>query len=253
MSARSRDEVEEVGEVAAEEEPAGPASLRWVSWVLVALALLPPVVLAEVARRFLTGGADASYFGEFVSADEVRARLDFTFSVRFRLLWASVSIPNVLVGSLPVLLAVCAAVVARAPDWLVPSRWGRRIVAVAALLTAVESATCIVMLVELADAPRSDAYGNLQLTYLLPSTGGLLEIAPVLALLVVTTVLPLLAAALLRRGDHPDPAPVPDALPEPETRPEPEPRPLPEPDVAPGTSGVPKPSSQELDAYRRPS
>lgn len=187
----------------------GRGPLVWVSWSLVASAVVSAVVLAEVFRRFLTGGADTVYFGSYVSEETLRSRMDFTFSVRFRLLWATVPVPEVLLASSLVLVALAGLVAAGRPGWLVPSRWAGRVAAGAALLTAVESALCLVMLFDLTDEPPSEPFGNLQMTYLLPNTGGFPQIAPVLALLVVTAVVPLAAALVLwrvrdRRSDTAD-------------------------------------------------
>jgi hypothetical protein len=241
------------------EEPEGSegrSPLAWASWLLVASAVVPAVVFAEVARRFLTGSADASYFGAYVSAETVRARIDFTFSVRFRLLWASVPVPEVLLASVPVVLALAAVVLAGRPGWLVPSRWGRRVAAVASLLTALESLVCLVVLFDLADEPRSDPYGNLELTYLLPNTGGFPEIAPVLALLVVTTAVPAVAALVLWRAGEARAGLVtgPGAGVVPEVTPDAEPAlaPAPGPDLVVEATAVPRPSAEDLDAYRRP-
>ncbi|WP_380159019.1 hypothetical protein [Kineococcus sp. R86509] len=248
---------EHEGPAGDEEDEAGRLPLGWVSWLLVLVAVLPPVVLAEVSRRFLTGSADASYFGAYVSEADVRARLDFTFTVRFRLLWASVPVPDVLIAALPVVLGLAAVVVAGRPEWLVPPRWGARVVAGAAGLSALESLVCLVMLVELADEPRSSAYGNLQLSYLLPSTGDFPEIAPVMALLVVMTVVPAVAALVLWQAPGAarvaaEPAAEPDAEPAPEPVAEPPAEPRPEPPVEERPSEVPRLSGAELDAYRRP-
>ncbi|GAA0312493.1 hypothetical protein [Kineococcus aurantiacus] len=180
-------------------DPDGRGPLVWVSWSLVASAVASAVVLAEVFRRSLTGASDTSYFGSYVSEETLRSRIDFTFSVRFRLLWATVPVPEVLLASSLVLVALAALVAAGRPSWLVPSRWAGRAAAGAALLTAVESALCLVMLFDLTDEPPSEPFGNLQLTYVLPNTGGFPQIAPVLALLVVTVVLPLAAALVLWR------------------------------------------------------
>jgi hypothetical protein len=247
-----RRDVDDRSEDPADEDPGG-RSPGWVSWLLVLVAVLPPVVLAEVSRRFLVGSADGAYFGTYVSADEVRARLDVTPSVRFRLFWATVPVPDVLLASLPVVLALCAVVVAGRPDWLVPPRWGRRVAAVAATLTVGESLVCLVMLLHLADAPRSDEYGNLQLSYLLPSTGEFPEVAPVLALLVVTAVVPAVGALVLWRAGDPEPVVVAEAVPA---------GPVPAgPEVAGPERGaeppapfphVPEPTPEELRAYRRP-
>jgi hypothetical protein len=117
------------------------------------------------------------------------------------------------------------------------------------VLSALESLVCLVMLVELADEPRSSAYGNLQLSYLLPSTGDLPEIAPVMAVLVVLTVVPAVAALVLWRA--PSAARVVE---EPAAEPvaEPPAQPRPEPPVEERLPEVPRLSSAELDAYRRP-
>ena len=180
-------------------KPEGRGPLVWVPWSLVAGAVASAVVLAEVFRRFLTGGADTVYFGSYVSEETLRTRIDFTFSVRFRLLWATVAVPEVLLASSLVLVALAALVAAGRPGWLVPSRWAGRVAAGAAVLTAVESALCLVMLFDLTNEPLSEPFGNLQRTYLLPNTGGLLQIAPVLALLAVTAVLSLASALVLWR------------------------------------------------------
>jgi hypothetical protein len=171
----------------------------WVPWSLVASAVAIAVVLGEVFRRFLTGAADTVYFGTYVSEQTLRTRIDFTFSVRFRLLWATVPVPEVLLGSALVLVALACLVAAGRPGWLVPSRWAGRVAAGAAVLTAAESVLCLVMLYDLTDEPPSEPFGNLQMTYLLPNTGGLVQVAPVLALLAVTTVLSLAAALVLWR------------------------------------------------------
>lgn len=263
MSGWTHDELDEHGEDQDGGGRGGGLPLGWVSWLLVLVAVLPPVVLAEVSRRFLTGSADASYFGAYVSEADVRARLDFTFTVRFRLLWASVPVPDVLVAALPVVLGTAAVVVAGRPQWLVPPRWGALVVAGAAVLSALESLVCLVMLAELADEPRSSAYGNLQLSYLLPSTGDFPEIAPVMASLVVLTVVPAVAALVLWRAPRAaraDPEPSAEPVLEPSLEPAEEPvteliaEPPPEP-PAPGghpEPDVPRPSTAELDAYRRP-
>ena len=217
------------------------------TWLLVTAAVLPPVVLAEVSRRFLTGGADTSYFGPHVSEAVLRTRIDFTFSVRFRLLWATVPVPDVLIASTAALLVLAAVVLAGRPARLVPPRWGRRVVAGAALLAALEGLTCLLVLLDLTDEPRSDPYGNLQLTYLLPNTGTFPEIVPVLVLLAVTAGLSLLAALALRRAGGPGasagavPA-APDAV-----------APAPDPEAtAPEAPGPPRPEADALAAYRRP-
>ncbi|ABS04038.1 hypothetical protein [Kineococcus radiotolerans] len=180
-------------------KPEGRGPLVWVPWSLVAGAAASAVVLAEVFRRFLTGGADTVYFGSYVSEETLRTRIDFTFSVRFRLLWATVAVPEALLASSLALVALAALIAAGRPGWLVPSRWAGRVAAGAAALTAVESALCLVMLFDLTNEPLSEPFGNLQRTYLLPNTGGLLQIAPVLALLAVTTVLSLASALVLWR------------------------------------------------------
>ena len=185
---------------------AAPDPGGWASWLLVAAAAAPVLVLGEVARRHLGGGLDARYFGATADSGEDAVGLGLGWSTRFSLLWTAVPVPEVLLAALAGLLVLCALVVAGRPAWLVPGRWGRRAAAGVAALTAAESLIALLSLAGRADESEREAFGGLSITYYVPPTGRFPEIAPVLALLAVTTVLPALAALVLwRDGDDAPP------------------------------------------------
>ena len=182
---------------------AAPDPGGWASWLLVAAAAAPVLVLGEVARRHLGGGLDARYFGATAgSGGDDAVGLGLGWSTRFSLLWTAVPVPEVLLTALAGLLVLCALVVAGRPAWLVPGRWGRRAAAGVAALAAAESLIALLTLAGRADDSEREGFGGLSITYYVPPTGRFPEIAPVLALLAVTTVLPALAALVLwRDGD----------------------------------------------------
>lgn len=237
---------------------AAPVPGGWPSRLVVAVVAVPPLVLGEVARRHLSGSLDARYFGDaFGPADGDVADLDW--STRFSLLWTAVPVPEVLLAALVALLVLCALVVAGSPAWLVPGRWGRRVAAAAAVLTAAESLLTLLTLLSRAEAPERDTFEGLSIAYYVPPTGRFPELAPVLALLAVTTLLPAVAALVLWRGedapagtaaggDEP-PAAVPASPPPAPVVVAPVP---PEAPAAPEVPGIPTVPAEQLDAYRRP-
>ncbi|MBB2901049.1 hypothetical protein FHR75_001837 [Kineococcus radiotolerans] len=193
---------ERVGQRADQRVGAAPEPGGWASWLLVAVAAAPVLVLGEVARRHLGGGLDARYFGATAGSGEDAVGLGLGWSTRFSLLWTAVPVPEVLLAALAGLLVLCALVVAGRPAWLVPGRWGRRAAAGVAALAAAESLIALLTLAGRADDSEREGFGGLSITYYVPPTGRFPEIAPVLALLAVTTVLPALAALVLwRDGD----------------------------------------------------
>lgn len=232
---------------------------RWASWLVVAVSAVPPLALAVLGRRFLGGGADAAYVGTRAAPGDGDG-IDLGWSNRFGLLWMTVPVPQVLLAALCGVLVVAALVVAGRPDWLVPRRWAARVGAGAAALTALESLVSLVSLVTRAGEPERESFGGSQISYYIPSTGEFPELLGVLALLVVTTALPALAALVLWRAVDPTAGPVPAAPAEPaaptavDGEPEPAAEPAPDPAPAPqaGVADVPKPSADDLDAYRRP-
>lgn len=243
---------DEVGADVADEPGPGPGG--WASWLVVGVAALPPLVLAEVARRFLGGGEDSRWFGGSYAGLGTDTVVDLDVSARFSLFWSTVPVLDVLPATLVAVLALCAVVVAGRPGWLVPTRWGRRVGAGAAALTAVESLLALVALLGRDPDPLSQTLGGLQLSYDVPSTGNFPELVPVLTMFVVTAVLPGVAAVVLWRADDPAPAVggaetpvVPEVVEEPPSEAEP---PVVPPVAEP--PAVPKLSPEELDAYRRP-
>ena len=245
---------ESEGEFAGESERV-PVPGRWASWLVVAVSAVPPLALAVLGRRFLGGGADAAYVGTRADPGDGDG-IDLGWSNRFGLLWMTVPVPQVLLAALCGVLVAAALVAVGRPEWLVPRRWAARVGAGAAALTALESLACLLSLVARAGEPERESFGGSQISYYIPSTGEFPELLGVLALLVVTTALPALAALVLWRSEELPVAaePVPagparvDAAPTPEPVPAPDPEPAPQPEAV----DVPRPSADELDAYRRP-
>ncbi|GAB3461685.1 hypothetical protein AB1207_07010 [Kineococcus endophyticus] len=180
------------------EEPRG----GWPSWVLVAACVVPPLVLAEAARRVLTGAYDEEFYGGYPSGAGAfdGAAPEISTGRRFGILWALVGAPAPLWGGVVAALLALVVVLAGRPSWLVPDRWGRRVAAVGSWVSAALALGSLVGVVEHASAPADDAGpGALRFFLRTGLPDDLPGVAGALAVLVPALVVPAVAGAVLWR------------------------------------------------------
>lgn len=186
------------------------SSWAWVSWLLVAACLVPALLLAEVARRVLSGDYDAQFFGTSSGAastlGETFFQPDVSMSQRFTVLWVLLDLPGPLLGSAVAALAAAGIVLVGRPGWLVPDRRGARIAACGLWLGAFETAAALVGLLQVVGGDGIVAGRPwLQLSrYGAPE--GFAEVAPALAVLVPVLLVTGIAGVLVWRGGA-EPAP----------------------------------------------
>lgn len=247
----------------ATDEPRG----SWPSWALVAACVVPPLVLAEAARRVLTGAYDEEFYGGYPSGAGAfdGAAPEISTGRRFGILWALVGAPAPLWGGVVAALLALVVLLAARPTWLVPDRWGRRVAALGSWLSAALALGCLVGVVEHASAPADDAGpGALRFFLRTGLPDDLPGVAGTLAVLVPALVVPAVAGAVLWRVPARGDAELPDTR-EPREPREPEERREPrEPQAAqepPSPQQVPEPSTPagpptlsdtEREFYRRP-
>lgn len=242
----------------ATDEPRG----SWPSWVLVAACVVPPLVLAEAARRVLTGAYDEEFYGGYPSGAGAfdGAAPEISTGRRFGILWALVGAPAPLWGGVVAALLALVVLLAARPTWLVPDRWGRRVAALGSWLSAALALGCLVGVVEHASAPADDAGpGALRFFLRTGLPDDLPGVAGTLAVLVPALVVPAVAGAVLWRAPARGHAEFPDTR---EPRAHEEPREPQEPQVAhephapqevtEPPAGPPTLSDTEREFYRRP-
>lgn len=200
----------------ASEEREDAPSWAWVSWVLVAACVGPVLLLAEVARRVLTGGYDAEFFGGFADSEDLSTiaemvdRLEISTGQRFSVLWVQADLPWPLLGPALAALVLGGVVLAGRPGWLVPGLWGRRVAAVGAWLAAAQSLVAAVGLLQVVAGNGVGSRGSLQLSWY-GAPEGFPEVAGALAVLVPLAVVTAVAGVVVWPGAALQPAPGPPA------------------------------------------
>ncbi|MEZ0494179.1 hypothetical protein AB2L28_18230 [Kineococcus sp. TBRC 1896] len=256
------------------EQGRGEVHGRWPSWVLVAACVVPPLLLAEAARRVLGGDYDEDFYGGYPSGSGAfdGAAPEITTGRRFGVLWALVEAPAPLWGGVVAALLVVAVVLAARPAALVPDRWGRRVAAGGAWLSAALALGGLLGVVQHATAPV-DGPGPGALRFFL-RTGlpdDLPGVAGALAVLVPAFVVPAAAGFVLWRGPGPVAVTAPSPGPGPRADEGGGPAPLTgvppvagpgdhhqdqkrvsEPDPDPDPTGPPAVPETERHLYRRP-
>jgi len=185
----------------------------WVAWVLVVACVVPPLLLAEAARRVLGGSYDLEYFGGYsggylsdgtlesaATRDELTSRLDVSVGDRFTVLWEQLSLPAPLLGPALAGVLTAAVVLLGRPAVMVPGRWAARIAAGGLGLAGLEAVAVTLGVLESLSGPDSFGEGSLQVFWGSRPPTDLVEFAAAAALLLPAILVPAVAGFVVLRG-----------------------------------------------------